>query len=77
MEKLKSIIFVAGIMLLILAAAAGYLSIKHLAAILPADSSYITVKPGQTAESYTAGFRQTYMIALVLAGAYVLLHVIA
>lgn len=38
MEKLKSIIFVAGIMLLILAAAGGYLSIRYLSAILPADS---------------------------------------
>ncbi len=38
MTKLKSIVFVAGVMLLILAAAVGYLSIKYLAAILPADS---------------------------------------
>ena len=38
MTKLKSIIFVAGVMLLILAAAMGYLSIKYLSAILPADS---------------------------------------
>lgn len=38
MAKLKSIVFVAGVMLLILAAAVGYLSIKYLAAILPADS---------------------------------------
>ena len=38
MSKLKSIVFVAGVMLLILAAAVGYLSIKYLAAILPADS---------------------------------------
>ena len=38
MQKLKSIVFVVGIMLLILAAAMGYLSIKYLSAILPADS---------------------------------------
>ena len=38
MAKLKSIIFVAGVMFLILAAAIGYLSIKYLSAILPADS---------------------------------------
>ena len=38
MAKLKSIIFVAGVMLLILAAVMGYLSIKYLSAILPADS---------------------------------------
>lgn len=160
MQKLKSIVFVAGVMLLILAAAMGYLSIKYLSAILPADSyedkgvyifspyqvlpvqvpntgasgrdrrmnptktvymvyyqdtsgsgyqwrqqaltrergqeivdagaaverrvlaipadrSYITVEPGQTAESYTAGLRQKYITALVLAGAYVLLYAVA
>ena len=160
MAKLKSIIFVVGVMLLILAAAVGYLSVKYLSAILPADSyedkgvytfspyqvlpvqvqntgasgrdrrmnptktaymvyyqdnsgsgyqwseqaltrelgqkivdagtiverrvlsipadgSYITVEPGQTAESYSAGLRQKYMIALTLAGAYVLLYVMA
>ena len=38
MQKLKSIVFVAGVMLLILAAAMGYLSIKYLSAIFPADS---------------------------------------
>ena len=38
MTKLKSIVFVAGVMLIILAVVVGYLSIKHLAAILPADS---------------------------------------
>ena len=159
MQKLKSIVFVAGVMLLILAAVVGYLSIKYLAAILPADSyedkgvytfspyqvlpvqvqntgasgrdrrmnptktvymvyyratdgsgykwsdealsrdlgedivesgetverrvlaipadrSYITVEPGQTAESYTAELRQKYITALVLAGAYVLLYVV-
>ena len=160
MQKLKSTVFVVGIMLLILAAAMGYLSIKYLSAILPAasyedkgvctfspyqvlpvqvqntgtsararrmnptktvymvyyratdgsgyqwseqaltremgqeivdagaavdrrvlaipaDRSYITVEPGQTAESYTAGFRQRYITALVLAGGYVLLYVAA
>lgn len=159
MGKLKSIIFVVGIMLLILAAAMGYLSIKYLSAILPADSyedkgvyifspyqvlpvqvqntgasgrdrrmnptktaymvyyqdsesgyqwseqaltrelgqkivdagatverrvleipadrSYITVEPDQTAESYTTGLRKKYITALVLAGVYVLLYVAA
>ena len=160
MEKLKTIVFVAGVMLLILAAAVGYLSIKYLTAVLPADSyedkgvytfspyqvlpvqvqntgassrdrrmnptktvymvyywdtsgsgyqwrqqaltrelgleivdagaaverrvlaipadrSYITLEPGQTAESYTAGLRQKYITVLVLAGAYVLLYVVA
>lgn len=64
MEKLKTIVFVAGVMLLILAAAVGYLSIKYLAAILPA-------------ESYTTGLRQKYITALVLAGAYVILYAAA
>ena len=160
MGKLKSIIFVVGIMLLILAAAMGYLSVRYLSAILPADSyedrgvytfspyqvlpvqvqntgasgrdrrmnptktaymvyyqdisgsgyqwseqaltrelgqkivdagttverrvlaipadrSYITVEPDQTAESYTAGLRKKYITALVLAGVYVLLYVAA
>ena len=159
MQKLKSTVFVVGIMLLILAAAMGYISIKYLSAILPADSyedkgvctfspyqvlpvqvqntgasargrrmnptktvymvyyratdgsgyqwseqaltrelgqeivdagaaverrvlaipadrSYITVEPGQTAESYTAGLRQKYITALTLAGAYVLMYAI-
>ena len=38
MAKLKSIVFVAGVMLLILAVVMGYLSIKYLSAILPANS---------------------------------------
>ena len=38
MKKLKSIVFVAGLMLLILAAAMGYLSIKYLSMIVPTDS---------------------------------------
>ena len=159
MAKLKSIIFVAGIMMLIFAAVSGCLCVKYLADILPAESyedkgvytfspyqvlpvqvqntgasgrnrrmnptktvykvyykdaggsgyqwseqaltrelgqdvvdagaaverrvlaidsdrSYITVEPGQTAESYTAGLRQKYIIVLVLAGSYILLYVI-
>ena len=151
MAKLKSIIFVVGVMLLILAAAVGYLSIKYLTTILPADSyedkgvytfspyqvlpvqvqntgasgrdrrmnptktaymvyyqdisgsgyqwseqaltrelgqkivdagttverrvlaipadrSYVTMEPSQTAESYTTGRRQKYITALALAG---------
>ena len=38
MQKLKSIVFVVGIMLLILAAAMGYLSVKYLSTILPATT---------------------------------------
>ena len=40
---------------------------------IPADGTYITVEPDQTAGSYTEGLRQKYITALVLAGAYVLL----
>ena len=159
MQKLKSIIFVAGLMLLILVAVVGYLSIKYLSAILPVDSyedkglytflpyqvlpvqventgasgrarrmnptktvytvyyrdtsgsgyqwseqaltrelgqeivdagiaverrvlaipddrSYITVEPGQTAESYTVELRQKYITALILVGAYALLYIV-
>lgn len=38
MQKLKSIVFVAGVMLLILSAVMAYLSIEELFAMLPADS---------------------------------------
>ena len=159
MQKLKSIAFMVGIMLLILAAAMGYLSFKYLSTILPADRyedkgvyifspyqvlpvqvqntgasgrdrrmnptktvymvyyratdcsgyqwseqaltrelgqeivdtgaaverrvlaipadrTYITVEPGQTAESYTAELQQRYITTLVLAGAYILLYVV-
>lgn len=41
---------------------------------IPADRSYITVEPEQTAGSYTAGLRQKYITALVLAGAYIMLY---
>ncbi len=38
MQKLKSIVLVVGLLLLLLSAAMGYLSIKYLSAITPADS---------------------------------------
>lgn len=38
MQKLKSIVFIAGVLLLILAAVIGYLSIKNLADVRSADS---------------------------------------
>ena len=41
---------------------------------IPADGTYITVEPEQSAGSYTAGLRQKYITVLVLAGAYVLLY---
>ena len=41
---------------------------------IPADGTYITVEPDQTAGSYTEGLRQKCTTVLVLAGAYVLLY---
>ena len=41
---------------------------------IPADGTYITVEPEQSAGSYTAGLRQKYTTILALAGAYVLLY---
>ena len=36
---------------------------------IPSDRTYITVEPDQTAESYTAGLRQKYVLALALSAA--------
>jgi hypothetical protein len=36
---------------------------------IPRDRTYITVEPDQTAESYTAGLRQKYVLALALSAA--------
>lgn len=41
---------------------------------IPENQTYITVEPEQTAETYTAELRQTYIIILSLSGAYVLLY---
>ena len=43
---------------------------------IPSDRSYITVEPEKTAESYTAGLRQKYMIALCLSAGYILLYLL-
>lgn len=51
--------------------------VKRRVLSIPADRTYITVEPDQTAESYTNGLRQKYVTILVLAGAYVLLYVVA
>ena len=53
------------------------ITVERRVLAIPSDRSYITVEPGQTAESYTAGLRQKYITALVLAGAYVLLYAAA
>ena len=44
---------------------------------IPADGTYITVEPDQTAGSYTEGLRQKYITVLVLAGAYVVMYAVA
>ena len=44
---------------------------------IPADGTYITVEPDQTAGSYTEGLRQKYITVLVLAGAYAILYAAA
>ena len=51
--------------------------VKRRVLSIPADRTYITVEPDQTAESYTNGLRQKYVTILVLAGAYVLLYAAA
>jgi len=44
---------------------------------IPADGTYITVEPDQTARSYTEGLRKKYTAVLVLAGVYVILYAAA
>ena len=43
---------------------------------IPRDRTYITVEPDQTAESYTAGLRQKYVLALALSAAYILVYLV-
>lgn len=43
---------------------------------IPGDRTYITVEPDQTAESYTAGLRQKYVLALALSAAYILVYLV-
>ena len=159
MQKLKSIVFIAGVLLLILAAVIGYLSIKNLSdvrsvdsyedkgvytfspyevlpvqvkntgangrdrrmnptktvymvyyratdgsgyqwseqaltqelgqkiveegasvtrrvLIIPDDHTYITVEPDQTAESYTEGLQQKYIVNFCLSAGYLLLYLL-
>lgn len=44
---------------------------------IPADNTYITVEPDQTAESYTSSLRQKYILILALSGGYVLVYAAA
>ena len=41
---------------------------------IPSNRTYITVDPDQTAESYTAGLRQKYVLALALSAVYILVY---
>ena len=44
---------------------------------IPADNTYITVEPDQTAEGYTSSLRQKYILILALSGGYVLVYAAA
>lgn len=44
---------------------------------IPADNTYITVKPEQTAEGYTSSLRRKYVLILGLSGGYVLVYAAA
>ncbi len=43
---------------------------------IPSDHTYITVEPDQTAESYTAGLRQKYVLALALSAVYISVYLV-
>lgn len=45
--------------------------------IIPSENAYITVKPDQTAESYTAELGQRYRIIMILSGGYLLIYAAA
>lgn len=48
----------------------------HCVLSIPGGHTYITVEPDQTAESYTAGLRQKYVLALALSAAYILVYLV-
>lgn len=48
--------------------------IERRVLVIPADNTYITVEPEQSAASYTARLRQKYITTLILAGSYILLY---
>jgi len=52
------------------------ISITRRVLSIPSDRTYITVEPEQTAESYTAGLRQKYVLALALSAAYILVYLV-
>lgn len=43
---------------------------------IPADHTYITVEPEESAESYAAGFRRKYVLILGASGTYILFYLI-
>ena len=44
---------------------------------IPADNTYITVEADQTAESYTTGLQQKYILIMGVSGGYILLYLVA
>ena len=52
-------------------------AVKRRVLSIPDRGTYITVEPDQTAESYAAGLRQTYIVTLSLSAVYVLLYATA
>ena len=43
---------------------------------IPSRGTYITVEPDQTAESFTTGLRQKYVLALALSAVYILVYLV-
>ena len=43
---------------------------------IPSRGTYITVEPDQTAESFTTGLRQKYVLALALSAVYMLVYLV-
>lgn len=50
--------------------------VTHRVLTIPSNRTYITVKPQETAETYTAGLRKKYIISLTLAGIYILTYAV-
>lgn len=53
------------------------ITVKRRVLSIPDRGTYITVEPGQTAESFTAEWRQKYIITLGLSAGYLLLYLLA
>lgn len=51
-------------------------SVTRVVLNIPDDRTYITVEPEQTAESYNAGLRQKYIVALCLSAGCLLFYLL-